>query len=94
MKKNKNIIIFRASGPLKNTYLTDRLAKLHYKIRCYPILKLKKIYTKEININNNNVVITTSFNSIYYLSQLTQNRISDLYTLGKASTLLAKKLGF
>ena len=28
MKKNKYIIIFRASGPLKNTYLADKLAKL------------------------------------------------------------------
>ena len=94
MKKNKYIIIFRASGPLKNTYLTDKLAKLNYKIKDYPILNVKKIYTKEIKINDNDVVITSSFNSIYYLSQLTQNRIFILYTLGKAATLLAKKLGF
>ena len=92
--KKKNIIIFRADGPLKNTYLTDKLKKLNYKIKNYPILIVKKIYSKEIEINNNDVVITTSFNSIYYLSQLTQNRIFDLYTLGKAATLLAKKLGF
>ena len=90
----KHIIIFRADGPLKNTYLTDKLEKLNYKIKSYPILSVKKIYSKEIKINNNDTVITTSFNSIYYLSQLTQNRIFDLYTLGKATTLLAKKLGF
>ena len=94
MKKNKYIIIFRASGPLKNTYLVDKLARLNYKIEDYPILNVKKIYTKEIKINDNDVVITSSFNSIYYLSQLTQNRIFILYTLGKAATLLAKKLGF
>jgi len=94
MKKKKYIIVFRADGPLKNTYLTDKLKKLNYKIINYPILIVKKIYTKEIKINNNDVVITTSFNSIYYLSQLTQNRVFDLYTLGKAATLLAKKLGF
>ena len=94
MKKNKYIIIFRASGPLKNTYLADKLAKLNYKIKDYPILNVKKIYTKEIKINDNDVVITSSFNSIYYLSQLTQNRIFILYTLGKAATLLAKELGF
>ena len=92
--KKKNIIIFRADGPLKNTYLTDKLKKLNYKIKNYPILTVKRIYSKEIEINNNDVVITTSFNSIYYLSQLTQNRIFDLYTLGKAATLLAKKIGF
>ena len=94
MKNNKYIIIFRAIGPLKNTYLTDKLGKLNYKIKDYPILNVKKIYTKEIKINNNDVVITTSFNSIYYLSQLTQNRSFVLYTLGKAATLLAKELGF
>ena len=94
MKKNKYIIIFRASGPLKNTYLANKLAKLNFKIKDYPILNVKKIYKKEIKINDSDVVITTSFNSIYYLSQLTQNRIFDLYTLGKATTLLAKKLGF
>ena len=74
MKKNKYIIIFRASGPLKNTYLADKLAKLNYKIKYYPILNVKKIYTKEIKIGDNDVVITSSFNGIYYLSQLTQNR--------------------
>ena len=94
MKKEKHIIIFRANGPLKNTYLTGELEKLNFKIINYPILIVKKIYTKEIKVNNNDVVITTSFNSIYYLSQLTQNRIFNLYTLGKAATLLAKKLGF
>ena len=94
MRKERHIIIFRANGPLKNTYLADKLKKLNYKIISYPILIVKKIYTKEIKLDNNDVVITTSFNSIYYLSQLTQNRICDLYTLGKAATLLAKKLGF
>ncbi len=94
MKKKKHIIVFRANGPLKNTYLTDKLKKLNYKIINYPILIVKKIYTKEIKINNNDVVITTSFNSIYYLSKLTQNRIFNLYTLGRAATLLAKNLGF
>ena len=94
MKKNKYIIIFRASGPLKNTYLIDKLAKLNYKIKDYPILNVKRIYTKEIKINDNDVVITSSFNSVYYLSKLTQNRIFILYTLGKAATLLAKELDF
>ena len=94
MKTKKHIIIFRASGPLNNTYLTDILEKLNYKIKNYPILSVKKIYKKEIKVNTEDTVITTSFNSIYYLSQLTRNRIFCLYTLGKAATLLAKKLGF
>ena len=56
MKKNKYIVIFRASGPLKNTYLADKLAKLNYKIKDYPILKVKKIYTKvELSYFQSNV---------------------------------------
>ncbi len=46
MKKNKYIIIFRARGPLKNTYLVDKLAKLNYKIKDYPILNVKNIYKR------------------------------------------------
>ena len=94
MKKQRYIVVFRAIGPLKNTYLTDKLEKLNYKIKNYPILNVKQIYKKKIKIYDNDLVITTSFNSIYYLSQLSQNRIFYLYTLGKASTLLAKRLGF
>ena len=55
MKKNKYIIIFRANGPLKNTYLADKLAELNYKIEDYPILNVKKTYTKEIKINDNDI---------------------------------------
>ena len=44
MKKEKHIIIFRANGPLKNTYLTDKLKKLNYKIKNYPILIVKNIF--------------------------------------------------
>ena len=94
MKKKKHIIIFRASGPLKNTLLTKELEKLNYKIINLPILNIKKIYNKEIKIKANDIVVTTSFNSIYYLSTLTENRDFFLYTLGKAASILAKKLGF
>ncbi len=94
MKKKKHIIIFRASGPLKNTLLTKELEKLNYKIINLPILNIKKIYNKEIKIKANDIVVTTSFNSIFYLSTLTENRKFFLYTLGKAASILAKKLGF
>ena len=94
MKKNKYIIIFRASGPLKNTYLADKLAKLNYKIKDYPILNVKKIYTKEIKINDNDVVITSSFNSIYYLSQLTQNRIFHFIYARQSCHIISKKIRF
>ena len=94
MIANKYIIIFRAKGPLENTYLINKLEKLNYQIKTFPILNIKKIYHKQIKINADDTVITTSFNSIYYLSTLTKNRNFCLYTLGKASFLLAKKFGF
>ena len=53
MKKN-HIIIFRADGPLKNTYLTDKLEKLNYKIKSYPILSVKKYIQKKLRL-----IITT-----------------------------------
>ena len=94
MKANKYIIIFRAKGPLENTYLINKLEKLNYQIKTFPILNIKKIYHKQIKISADDTVITTSFNSIYYLSTLTKNRNFCLYTLGKASFLLAKQFGF
>ena len=50
MKKKKYIIIFRASGPLKNTYLADKLARLNYKIEDYPILNVKKYIQKKLRL--------------------------------------------
>ena len=47
MKKQRYIVVFRAIGPLKNTYLTDKLEKLNYKIKNYPILNVKQIYKKK-----------------------------------------------
>ena len=38
MNVKKHIIIFRASGPLKNNYLNNKLEKLNYTIKNYPIL--------------------------------------------------------
>ena len=67
MSKEKHIIIFRANGPLKNTYLTDKLKKLNFKIINYPILIVKKIYTKEILNNASTIFIYhTSTSSGYY----------------------------
>ena len=50
MKKEKHIIIFRANGPLKNTYLTDKLMSLNYKIINYPILIVKKYIQKKLRL--------------------------------------------
>ena len=94
MNVKKHIIIFRASGPLKNNYLNNKLEKLNYTIKNYPILNIKKIYFKQIKVEDYDIVITSSFNSIYYLSTLTPNRNFYLYTLGQAASSLAKKLGF
>ena len=94
MKQKKNIIIFRAKGPLNNTYLSDKLKALNYLVKSYPILKIKKIYYKKIKTTPNDKILTTSFYGIYFLSKLTKNRNFYLYSLGRSSSLLAKNLGF
>ena len=88
MKKEKYIIIFRANGPLKNTYLTDKLKNLNYKIKNYPILIIKKIYTKEIKVNNNDVVITDRiiFSNISYEMRNKQNRVFMPYKINTPVT--------
>ena len=88
------IAIFRAKGPNKNPYFTENLKELNYTILNYPILKVKKIPTNNLVFQKNNVVLTTSFYSIYYLSRMTMERNFKLYTLGEASKNLAKELGF
>ena len=94
MKQKKNIIIFKAKGPLNNTYLNDKLKTLNYLVKSYPILKIKKIYYKKIKTTPNDKILTTSFYGIYFLSKLTKNRNFYLYALGRSSSLLAKNLGF
>jgi uroporphyrinogen-III synthase len=94
MLRKKNIVIFRAAGPVNNIYLSKELGVLKYKVITSPILRVKKIYNKKIIIKPNDIVITTSFFGIYYLSILTLDRKFKLYCLGKASNLLAKRLGF
>ena len=71
--KNK-IVIFRSKGPIKNIYLKNKLKELDFNVSCYPILVTKKIYSKELNIEKDSTVFTTSFNSIAYLSTLTMER--------------------
>ena len=88
------IVVFRAEGPTTNSYFIDSLKELHYTIMSYPILKVKKIYNNKLDVRSDSIVFTTSFYSIYYLSNLTIERNFVLYTLGEASKNLAKNLGF
>ena len=90
----KKIIIFRASGPVSNIYLHQKLSHLNYSLVSFPILKVNKIYKDSILINSNDLVLTTSFYGVFYLSKLTQERNMSLFILGKSSNYLAKNLGF
>ncbi len=92
--RKKKIVIFRAKGPVNNIYLYQNLINLNYKVITLPILRVKEIYKKKILINSHDLVVTTSFYGIYYFSKLTSERGMYIFTLGKASTYLAKKLGF
>ncbi len=94
MKNSKRIVIFRSKGPINNYFLYKKLANQNLKVLEFPILKIKSINLKKINIDSNDVVITTSFYGIYFLSKLTSDRSFHIYVLGKSSQLLATKLGF
>ena len=94
MSPSKTIIIFRAVGPINNTYLSKELSILDYKVITFPILKVKKIYDAKLQISPNDLVITTSFYGVYYLTKLTTERNFYIYTLGKATKNLAEKMGF
>lgn len=94
MEIKNNIIILRAKGPVQNNYLKNMLSDLNYKILSFPILKIKSIYNKNINISKNALVFTTSYYGIYFLSKLCKEKNFSLFTLGEASKKLAIKLGY
>ena len=89
-----NIIVFRANGPIRNSYFVENLKELNYNIISYPILNVEKIPNAKIVFKSESVILTTSFYSIFYLSRITTERDFILYTLGQASKNLANKLGF
>ena len=70
MKLKNNIIILRAKGPIQNNYLKNMLSDLNYKILSFPILEIKSIYNKNINISKDALVFTTSYYGVYFLSKL------------------------
>ena len=90
----KKIVVFRSKSPINNSHFLQRLSDLEYQIISYPILEVKKTYYKKLNIKKNSIIFTTSFNSIHFLSELMQQRDIQLYTMGEASSILAKKLNF
>ena len=90
----KKIVVFRSKSPINNSHFLQRLSDLEYHIISYPILEVRKTYYKKLNIKKNSTIFTTSFNSIHFLSELMQQRDIQLYTMGEASSILAKKLNF
>ena len=90
----KYIVILRALGILDNTEIENILKNNLYNIITLPILKAETIYSKPINLNKSQAVLTTSSNAIKIFSQLSKKRNIPLYTVGSTSKIIAKRLGY
>ena len=94
MNNKYKIAIMRASGPIENEYLKTKLSKLNYEVLNFPIMEVQKIYNKTLNINETDIVFTTSFYGVYFLSKLCLEKKFTLFTLGNSAKLLANDLGY
>jgi len=90
----KYIVILRALGILDNNEIENILKNNLYNIITFPILKAETIYSKPINLNKSQAVLTTSSNAIKIFSQLSKKRNIPLYTVGSTSKKVAEKLGY
>ena len=90
----KYIVILRALGILDNNEIENILKNNLYNIITFPILKAETIYSKPINLNTSQAVLTTSSNAIKIFSQLSKKRNIPLYTVGSTSKKVAKRLGY
>ena len=60
----------------------------------FPIMKVNKIRVKNINTQNCQAILTTSFNSLTFLSDLIDNKNLKIFTLGLSSACYARNIGF
>ena len=88
------IVVLRSSGTIYNDELEKVLKNMHYEVLTFPILKIKHLCSKPINLHNVQALLTTSSNAIQIFSELSKNRIIPIYTVGSTSKKLAKRLGF
>ena len=74
--------------------LFKNLNKLGYTTTHLPVIKIKKIETKKINLENYDAVIFTSSNAIKFMSVEKFNLKIKCFCVGRSTEFAAKQIGF
>ena len=74
--------------------LIARLQKLGHAVTHLPVIKVEKLKTKKINLQNYTSVIFTSSNAIKFLNVDKFDARIKCYCVGRATELTAKQIGF
>ena len=75
-------------------YFTQILKKLGHEVTHLPLIKIEKLETKKLNLENYKALIFTSSNAVKFLNIQKFNIKIRCYCVGKATELAAKKAGF
>jgi uroporphyrinogen-III synthase len=75
-------------------YLIDRLKNLGHTITHLPVIKIKKLKTDKINLEDYIAVIFTSSNAIKFMNIEKFNLKIKCFCVGKSTELTAKQAGF
>ena len=74
--------------------LIERLKILGHHVTHLPVIKIKKLKTEKINLQNYNAVIFTSSNAIKFLSVDKFNSSIKCYCVGNLTEAMARTVGF
>jgi len=77
-----------------SSHLIERLKKLGHVTTHLPVIKIEKLKTKKINLENYKAVIFTSSNAIKFLNIDKFNSKIKCYCVGKTTEFTAKQAGF
>jgi len=76
------------------SYLITKLAKLGHLVTHLPVIKIEKLETKKIDLQNYKAVIFTSSNAIRFLNMEKFNSKIKCFCVGNITELAARKQGF
>jgi len=75
-------------------YLTEKLTKLEHVVTNMPVIKIEKLETKKINLQNYSGIIFTSSNAIRFMNIEKPNFKIKCFCVGNLTELTAKQAGF
>ncbi len=75
-------------------YLIDSLTKLGHSVTHLPVIKIKKLVTQKINLQNYKAIIFTSSNAIKYMNVEVLDSKIKCFCVGRATERTANQLGF